>query len=1288
MNFSLESFDDLYDVFEELGKGHFAVVRRCISKKDGLEYAAKVIRKKRVHRGVPIEDIQREVETLSRLDHSNIIKLHEVYDSGQTVVLLLELVTGGELYHFVEEQHEGHLTEEQSVHIIKQILEAVSHMHNLYLAHLDLKPENVLLVEKCEFPIIKVIDFGLSQQLDTVSEIKTVFGTPEFVAPEIINFDVLSLATDMWSIGVITYILLSGASPFLGETKQETFSNVSNGTYTFDKEYFENVSSQAKDFINRLLVKDPRKRDTVRDCLQHSWLKKKTSSEFISMEPEVVSDSNDNVVLELTLLEAVERGDIKAVEDALSKKDIDLFQTNKNGETCLHVASRLGNLSIVRILVSAGASLTTVDCNGEIALLHAARHGHIDSLQFLIMAGSCLTTQNKEGENALHVASAWGHHNCVSTLVENGATTDTVNNYGASPLHVALSRRNSNIALYLIHVAAADYELQDMAGDTPLHVAAREGLLSVVQALCSLNCAVDIPNRQGLYPIHLAARQGHTEIVRSLCLAGCNTEQKNGDGIKAEITAIKHGYNDISFLLNKMKNSSTRESFVRQLIPLKEPVPRINIQFFGHSGVGKTTLVETLKAGYFSSFFRRHKGSACSFTNASLTSASNTSTTAITRSQPSSPNRIHIEMDLTSRQNSLNFDLYNYHYTRGVDVQQVSLPVVGDVTIWDFSGQDTYFPLYHHLVTTDGSNAILVLVFNLEDSPSVQLRQCCFWLSFLQARIPPNEPIGPCGRTANTAHVMLVGTHADRTRLGRNSHGEYCSLQVQTLVEQLQEKFSATFEIHPTVVILDAQAAHSTGIKQLKISLSSIRAKLIQVVPQMTGFCNAVLAWLPTLRKSSSTFPVLSWEAFVDMARTQVNPLASDIHMRELLSQLLHMGEVVYIKTTLHPDLLVINPSWLCGQIIGQLLSIDFIAQARITGCYTVDDFQAAFPEADALAMLQVLESLHLCVQCENDGEIEYEFPCYNLVETVEGLWDEHDPRYSGDSCYGGVRLHTPPGTVHLLHSIFPCIQVELRGCDPENDLYQWFKGSKLSSGLLEALITLHEDPGGADYIEIKVRGPPASSTLCFFLIEELLSVIDQVLLEMSPGLAIEKHVLSVADLQSHSEPLHSYSPCELMSALLQPARLDSELYNPFADCYETLRQLIAFNDHEIESVMVCSDQLSVACLSSVYRQALCALLDPPDPLGKDWCMLALQLGLADCVPAIESSSNSPTAALLDYWATKKSSSLGELIKKLQSLGREDAADILLRGAPLYHVSQQLMDCPDTPSIGSRNISR
>ncbi|KAG8335559.1 Death-associated protein kinase 1 [Homalodisca vitripennis] len=133
-------------------------------------------------------------------------------------------------------------------------------------------PENILLVEKTPLPTIKVIDFGLSQELDAVSEIKTVFGTPEFVAPEVVNFETLSLATDMWAIGVITYILLSGSSPFLGEDKQQTYTNVSTGSYSFDHSSFADISSLAKDFISKLLKKLPRERNTVAQCLKHQWI--------------------------------------------------------------------------------------------------------------------------------------------------------------------------------------------------------------------------------------------------------------------------------------------------------------------------------------------------------------------------------------------------------------------------------------------------------------------------------------------------------------------------------------------------------------------------------------------------------------------------------------------------------------------------------------------------------------------------------------------------------------------------------------------------------------------------------------------------------------------------------------------------------------------------------------------------------------------------------------------------------------------------------------------------------
>lgn len=1310
MEFSTEPFDDLFEVFEELGKGHFATVKRCVRRSDGATFAAKLLRKRRVCRGVAVEDIRREALALSRLKHPNIITLHDVYDTGQSVVLLLELVTGGELFHYVGD--EGHLEERRAVHIVRQILDAVQHMHQIHLAHLDLKPENVLVVERCELPHIKVIDLGLSQWLDEATDVKTVFGTPEFVAPEVVNFDTLSLATDMWSVGVITYILLSGASPFLGETKQETYSNVANGTFSFDKEYFEFISDDAKDFICRLLVKDPRGRDSVWDSLQHSWIKKNstetpTNPHSDNIEAGAPAPPLSSCRSPMSLLEAVGSGDIVAVESQLA-----VATDERRLSAALGLAAETGHVAMVRLLINAGASLgpmpmmtselggesgvmtsevegekgvMTSELGGETPLMRAARAGHADVVNVLIEAGACLSTQNKDGDTALHLAAAWGRLECACALVETGgASSDWLNAALATPLHLALANRQSTLACYLLNTAGADYELEDGMGERALHLACREGLQDVVEMLClTLMCATDVANRHGLFPLHIAARHGHTDIVRILCLAGCNTEQKNADGIRAEITAIKHGHNDISQLLTKVKNVGARESYIKQLSGdrQKDALPRINIQLFGHSGVGKTTLVESLKAGYFTSFFRRHP-------------------TVLSRSTPNSPNKMQMEMDYTSRQNSLDFELYNYHYTRGVDVQQVSLGgLVGDVTMWDFSGQDTYFGVYHHLVAPPPS--LLILVVNLSDPPSTQFRQAHFWLSFLQARIPPSEPLGPCGRTANTAHVVVIGSHADTARASRNAHGEYHSLQAENLVRQLTEKFRPTFDIHASPVVLDAHAAHSAGIKQLKAALASIRAKLTQVTPHMTGLCEAVLGWVAGVRKASAAFPVVSYSAFADMVRAHVNPLAHRQHLAYLVTQLMHMGEIVFIRSSLHPQLVVLQPAWLCGEVLGQLLSIEFIARARITGCYSAHDFQAAFPplRCDAAAMLQLLETMHLCVQCEVDGEIEFEFPCYNLVETDEMLWEEGV--LGEGACYGGVRLHSPPGTLHLLHSIFTCVQVELRSCDAESDLFQWLRGSKLVSGLLEAMVTL-EQVNGVDCIEVKVRGPHNSQPLCFFLLEELLTIIDQVLLEMSPGLSVEKHVLSCLDLRNHSVPPYAFPPPALMHALLSPSRLDSRLHNPLANTTETLRQLIAFDDPEVERVVVLADELSVGVLSSVCRQSLSALLDPTDALGKDWCLLALNLNLGEHLPALEQQAEcrSPTAAMLDAMAADADRlySVGSVISKLEELGREDAAEVLLRSAPLYRVCQDSLaerapsleeSGQNTPSASSsRNVSR
>ncbi|XP_029009417.1 death-associated protein kinase 2 isoform X1 [Betta splendens] len=273
--FNQQNLGDFYDVGEALGSGQFAVVKRCTEKSTGAVFAAKFIKKRLHHvsrRGVSREEVVREVSILRELQHPNIVSLHDVYETRTDVVLVLELVSGGELFDFLAQKES--LCEEEATQFIKQVLDGVQYLHSKRIAHFDLKPENIMLLDRnAPLPRIKIIDFGLARKIEAGADFKNIFGTPEFVAPEIVNYEPLGLEADMWSIGVITYILLSGASPFLGDSKQETLGNISAVSYDFDDELFSNTSEMAKSFIRQLLEKNTRKRMTIHDALNHPWIK-------------------------------------------------------------------------------------------------------------------------------------------------------------------------------------------------------------------------------------------------------------------------------------------------------------------------------------------------------------------------------------------------------------------------------------------------------------------------------------------------------------------------------------------------------------------------------------------------------------------------------------------------------------------------------------------------------------------------------------------------------------------------------------------------------------------------------------------------------------------------------------------------------------------------------------------------------------------------------------------------------------------------------------------------------
>ncbi|XP_072544815.1 uncharacterized protein mylk4a [Salminus brasiliensis] len=252
---------------EVLGGGRFGQVHKCIENSSGLTLAAKII-KARAEKEKEV--VKNEIQVMNQLDHANLIQLYAAYESRNDIILVLEYVDGGELFdRIIDENYK--LTELDTVMFIRQICEGLRYMHKMYILHLDLKPENILCVSRLTNKI-KIIDFGLARKYKPREKLRVNFGTPEFLAPEVINYDFVSFNTDMWSLGVIAYMLLSGLSPFLGDDDNETLNNILSCQWNFEEDEFLGISEEAKDFISKLLVINKSWRIGATEALKHPWL--------------------------------------------------------------------------------------------------------------------------------------------------------------------------------------------------------------------------------------------------------------------------------------------------------------------------------------------------------------------------------------------------------------------------------------------------------------------------------------------------------------------------------------------------------------------------------------------------------------------------------------------------------------------------------------------------------------------------------------------------------------------------------------------------------------------------------------------------------------------------------------------------------------------------------------------------------------------------------------------------------------------------------------------------------
>ncbi|XP_042148224.1 calcium/calmodulin-dependent protein kinase type II alpha chain isoform X47 [Ixodes scapularis] len=266
-------FSDNYELKEELGKGAFSIVRRCVQKSTGLEFAAKIINTKKLSsRGEQdFQKLEREARICRKLNHPNIVRLHDSIQEEGYHYLIFDLVTGGELFEDIVARE--YYSEADASHCIQQILESVNHCHMNNVVHRDLKPENLLLASKAKGAAVKLADFGLAIEVQGEQQAWYGFaGTPGYLSPEVLKKDPYGKPVDIWACGVILYILLVGYPPFWDEDQHRLYMQIKAGAYDYPSPEWDTVTPEAKNLINSMLTVNPAKRITAAEALKHPWI--------------------------------------------------------------------------------------------------------------------------------------------------------------------------------------------------------------------------------------------------------------------------------------------------------------------------------------------------------------------------------------------------------------------------------------------------------------------------------------------------------------------------------------------------------------------------------------------------------------------------------------------------------------------------------------------------------------------------------------------------------------------------------------------------------------------------------------------------------------------------------------------------------------------------------------------------------------------------------------------------------------------------------------------------------
>ncbi|KAJ4840088.1 Calcium-dependent protein kinase 20 [Turnera subulata] len=366
---------EIYTLGRKLGQGQFGTTFLCVEKATGKEFACKSIAKRKLTTQEDVEDVRREIQIMHHLEgHPNVIKIVNAYEDGVAVHVVMELCAGGELFDRIIQR--GHYSEKKAAELARLIVGVVEACHSLGVMHRDLKPENFLFVSQEEESALKTIDFGLSVFFRPGETFTDVVGSPYYVAPEVLRKH-YGPKCDVWSAGVIIYILLSGVPPFWDETEQGIFEQVLKGDLDFVSEPWPNISESAKDLVRKMLVREPKKRLTAHEVLCHPW---------VQVEGDAPDKPLDSAVLtrlkQFSAMNKIKKIAIRVIAESLSEEEIaglkemfKMIDTDNSG----HITMEELKIGLEKV----GAILKDSEIHGLMQAADIDNSGSIDYGEFI-----------------------------------------------------------------------------------------------------------------------------------------------------------------------------------------------------------------------------------------------------------------------------------------------------------------------------------------------------------------------------------------------------------------------------------------------------------------------------------------------------------------------------------------------------------------------------------------------------------------------------------------------------------------------------------------------------------------------------------------------------------------------------------------------------------------------------------------------------------------------------------------------------------------------------------------